>query len=161
MEPSQNKQKPILIAVLISLFLVSTISAGYLIYKYKSELNNQSKIGKINTTKMNPLPYINTFELPNAKVGTGYYGEVFATLMGANEDLPITITDLPDGLTLGKCSQEFDSKLIPTPNTLTKCLIEGIPAKDGLYQTKVSATNKNNSGYHTVEQTIDLVVTTP
>ncbi len=47
------------------------------------------------------------------------------------------------------------------PNTQTKCVIEGIPAKDGLYPIKISATNKNNNGYNTVEQTINLVVTTP
>jgi len=84
-----------------------------------------------------------------------------ASTQGSHQNLEMTVANLPEGLTLGKCRQEFDSKLIPTPNTLTKCVIEGTPAKDGLYQIKVSATNKNNSGYHTVEKIIDLVVSTP
>lgn len=163
MEPSQKRQKPILIAVLIFLFLATATSAGYLIYKYKSELNNQSKIKKTNTTKMSsiPLPYLNTFELPNAKVGTKYRGEVFATLTNTNENLVVSIEGLPDGLTLGQCTQEFNSKFIPIPNTQTKCTIEGIPSKEGVYHITISTSNKNNNSYNTVEQTIDLAITAP
>jgi hypothetical protein len=65
---------------------------------------------------------------------------------------------MPNGFTLGKCSQEFNTKLIPTPNTLTKCLIEGIPIKAGLYHLKMSVTNKDNDAYRTVENTVDLIV---
>ena len=158
MEPDQSKRRPILIAVLIFLFLVSAIIAGYLIYKYKSELKDQSKIESVDTIKTTPVAYINTFELPPAKAGDEYYSEVFATLTGSNEDLTIGVTGLPDGLTLGKCHQEFDSILIPAPNTQTKCIIEGIPTKAGLYQLKISTTTKNNDGYNTVENTVDLTV---
>jgi hypothetical protein len=156
-----------LLTLLVFLLLAFVTLNLFLILKYKTQLSQQTEIKKqeeaktAEVTKKAPFPQINTFELPPAKAGAGYYSEVFATLTNANEDLQITVTGLPDGLTLGKCSQEFDFKLIPTPNTLTKCVIEGTPAKDGLYQIKVSATNKNNSGYHTVEQTIDLAVTTP
>lgn len=166
MDSDQNKRRPVLIAVLISLLLMSAISAGYIIYKYKSELNNQSKIEKVNTIKTSPFPHqnmpqLNTGSLPSAKVGEKYQGEVLASLSNANEDLTIDIEGLPNELTLEKCSQEFNTKLIPTPNTQTKCIIEGIPIKVGLYHLKITATYKYDNGYNTVEDIVDLTVTVP
>jgi hypothetical protein len=111
---------------------------------------------KAEETKKVPFPQINTSELPHAKVGVKYQSVVLATLTNANEDLQISVAGLPEGLSLGECGQEFNTNLIPIPNTRTRCVIEGIPIKVGLYQIKISVTNKNN----TVEQMIDLVVQT-
>jgi hypothetical protein len=159
--------------ILFSFLLGCVIFLLYLIYKSesyksKSKFNNQSQAKKASTIKISPsripqltpFPQINTGSLPSAKVGEKYQSEVFASLPNTNEDLTIKVDGLPEGLILGKCSHVSNIKLIPTPNTQTKCLIEGIPAKDGLYHIKVSTTYKNSNGYNTVEETIDLVVTT-
>lgn len=166
MEPDQSRRRLTPIAILIFLLLVSTASAAYLTYKYKSELNNQSKTEKVNTIKTSPFPHqnmprLNTGSLPSAIVGEKYQGEVLASLSSANEDLTIDIEGLPNELTLEKCSQEFNTKLIPTPNTQTKCIIKGIPIKTGFYPLKITATYKYDNGYNTVENTVDLTVTVP
>lgn len=150
-----------MITLLVSLLLAFVVLNVFLVSKYKTQLSRQTETKKAEETKKPPFPQINTFELPDAKAGTGYYSEVFATLSGANEDLTINVTGLPDGLNIGKCRQEFDSKLIPAPNTQTKCTIEGIPSKEGTYHITISTSNKNNYSYNTVEQTIDLSVIAP
>lgn len=166
MEPNQSRRRLTPIAVLIFLLLATAASAAYLIYKYKSELNNQSKIEKVNTIKTSPfpqqsIPQLNTGSLLPAKVGEKYQGEVLASLSNANEDLTIDIEGLPNELTLEKCSQEFNTKLIPAPNTQTKCVIEGIPNKIGVYHLKITATYKYDNGYNTVEDIVDLTVAVP
>ena len=156
---SMGTNKKLIIVVFFLLLAFVTLNV-FLISKYKTQLFKQTEIKQLEKTKKVPLPYINTSELPPAEVGVKYQAEIFASLSNANEDLTIKVVDLPEGLTSEKCSQEFDSKLIPTPNTLAKCIIEGIPTKDGLYLIKVNTTNKNINGYNTIEQTINLVITT-
>ena len=148
-----------LITLLVFLLLAFVGLNLFLISKYKAQLSKPSETKLIDETKKAPFPHINTFELPPAEVGTEYRSEVFASLSNANEDLTIKVDGLPEGLTLGKCSQEFNTHHIPTPNTQKRCIIEGVPTKDGLYQIKVSVTNKNSDGYNTVENTVDFVVT--
>lgn len=162
MEPNQNKQKSIVMIILIFLFLLSASIAGYLIFQFKSELKIRPKTGSKDTIKSLSVAYINTFTLPPAKADEKYYSEVVATLMGTHADLPISVVGLPDGLSLEECSQKFDSTLISTPNTQTKCFIKGVPIKTGLYNIKISVTNKgNDGGYHTVMNTIELRVSEP
>jgi hypothetical protein len=50
---------------------------------------------------------------------------------------------LADGLILGKSSQEFNSQLIPTPNTQVIYISEGNPAKAGFDNFKMSLTINN------------------
>ncbi len=137
-------------------------------YKSRSKINSQSQVKKADIIKISPsfspqpssFPQINTASLPPAKVGEKYQTEVFASIANANKDITVKVEGLPNGLTLGKCSQKFNIKLIPTPNTQAKCLIEGIPTKAGAYHLKMSVTNKTDDGvYETVESTIDLIVT--
>lgn len=145
-----------LITLLVFLLLAFVGLNLFLISKYKTQLSKQTETKKAEETEKVPFPQINTFELPPAKVGAGYYGEVFATLTGTNEELTINVSGLPDGLTLGKCDQTFDSKFIPTPNTKAKCLIEGIPAKAGIYQVKITGSTAGN--YNNVENIVNLSV---
>jgi len=156
MEPDKNKQKPDLAVVFFFLLLISVICFLYLIYKSES---NKTKSQPNNQTNFIPSPQINTGNLPPAKVGEKYKGEMVSNLTGADEDLKIYVDSLPDGLAIGKCSQELNTKLIPTPNTQEKCLIEGIPTKAGIYHLKVSVFMGNDAGnIHTIVNTIDLTV---
>lgn len=156
-----------LIILLIFLLLAFVGLNVFLISKYKTQLSRKKETKLVNETKQakelktTSTPFINTFEFPPAKAGKEYRAEVFATLPNVNEDLTISITGLPDGLILGKCSQKFDISLIPTPNTQIKCFIEGIPAKDGVYQVKVTAIDKSDWGIKAVEQMISLRVALP
>ena len=156
MEPSKK-----LTILLIVLFLSFVALNAFLSLKYKAELSEQNKTKTVSETKQQEgetalIPYINTFEIPPARVGAKYQSEVFATVSSTNENLSISIAGLPDGLAIGQCSQEINAKSIPTPNTQTKCVIGGVPVKAGLYRLKLTAANKNNDR-STVA--IDLIVT--
>ena len=160
MQLDQTNKKPVFIIVLL-LFLLSAISAGYTLYKYKTGVAKHDADGKTAQINKVPFPYINTGTLPPAKAGEEYRSEIFATLTNANSDLPITIIGLPEGLTLGSCSQRFNVNLTPVPNTQAMCMIIGTPTKEGTYQIKASVTILTKDGYTIVEQMIDLVVAAP
>lgn len=154
-----KKLKALLIFLLLSFVALNV----FLFLKYRTELSEQNKTKTVNEIKQVEkeevalVPYINTFELPPAKVGVKYQSEVFATISSVNENLSISIIGLPDGLALGQCGQEINTTFIPAPNTQTKCVIEGTPTKAGLYRLKLTAANKNNDSRNTVA--VDLIVT--
>ena len=134
-------------------------------YKPISKANIRLKTEEVNTIKPSPsptpaqnIPRINTSTLLAAKVGEKYQAEIFTGLVGSHGDLKVAVEGLPEGLILGSCSQEYDNKLVPTPNTQGKCLIEGVPVKEGVYPIKISVTNDNSYGSNTSLSTLYLLV---
>jgi hypothetical protein len=88
-------------------------------------------------------PTINTVTLPNAKKGVAYQSEIFASLKGSHQDVELTVTNLPEGLALENCKQTYDIRIIPIPNTLLTCSVEGTPLNAGTYQLAVTANITN------------------
>ena len=145
--------------VLIVIFLLALGINAYLIVSYRQKIltQGQTNLRAVqNTPNSFPPPFINTSELPNAKKGVYYQSEILASTQGSHQDLEITVANLPEGLALGNCQQEFDIKAIPAPNTLIKCLIEGTPLNAGEYQLEVIA--KITNGLMSTKATINLLV---
>ena len=134
--------------VLIVIFLISLGITSYLAVSYRQKI--------LNAPNSLPPPFINTPNLPNAKKGIYYQSEILASTQGSHQDLEITVANLPEGLALGNCQQEFDIKAIPAPNTLIKCPIEGTPLNSGEYQLDVSA--KITNGLMSTKAAISLLV---
>lgn len=149
----------------VALFLIFIGLDVFLLSKYQTRLYEQTRTNQAQEIKAPEtktavaiIPHVNTFALPPARVNEKYSQSVFASLAGANEDLTISVSGLPDGLSFGQCRQEFNINLIPVPNTQTSCVIEGTPIQSGLYHLKISASTSNQDGRNTTENTLDLVV---
>jgi len=133
---------------LIVIFILALGINAYLIVSYRQKI--------LNAPNSLPPPFINTSELPNAKKGVYYQSEILASTQGSHQDLEMTVANLPEGLALGKCQQEFDVKVITTPNTLLKCPVEGIPLNAGEYRLEVSA--KITNGLLSTKATVSFMV---
>lgn len=101
-------------------------------------------------------PSINTFSLPDAKVGVLYKSEVIASMVGPHRDIIMEVTDLPEGLTMGTCVQTYDTHILTIPNTMTVCSITGITRVARVYQVNVSA--KTPNVYLNIVATLPLLV---
>lgn len=84
-------------------------------------------------------PSINTVTLPDGKLGEMYTGEIFASFLGPHQDIDLTVTNLPEGLAIGNCTQKYDNPIIPRPNTIRACHITGTPRTAGTFQLAVTA----------------------
>lgn len=124
--------------MLIIVLLAVTALCTFLILKYKAEVIKQNENQKIEVQTV-LFPYVNTFEFLPTKVGEKYQSEVFASLQGSHESLEIKASGLPEGLVLDNCTQSNDASSLPIPNTVTKCIIEGIPLKEGEYKVVLTA----------------------
>jgi hypothetical protein len=103
--------------------------------------------------RVNNAPTINTVTLPDATMGVPYTGEIFTSILGSHETLELNISHLPDGLKLTDCTQHFDSRIIPVPNTIRACSITGTPRASGTFQLAVTARIAN--------ERVDSVTTIP
>ena len=111
------KKLIISIAVLLSIL-------GLVIFfwvKNKNDLFNKQTL----------IPYIVTPELPSGKVGELYSGELIGSLVGAKVKLDITAQQIPEGLSLTDCKQEYNVSYLSQPNSLITCQLTGYPSESG------------------------------
>jgi hypothetical protein len=163
-QSDQNKRNSVLSVVLFFFLIVSALACVYFIYKYIAALHGQSvaTLQKTqNTPTPNYFPYLNIENLASAKVGAEYSAPIFATISGDKENLTIDATNLPGGLTLEDCIQQFNIDTSPTPNSQTECFIKGVPTNAGIYYLKITATNTYTNGYNTFEKDTNLTVNAP
>lgn len=104
------------IYILIILFLAILGVTGYLGYSYLTE----------STKLARTVLVFNTTDLPDATNYNPYEQWLTATLVGANTDLAMTVTDLPEGLFMEECKNSNDSDYATAPNTTIRCKITGI-----------------------------------
>lgn len=132
----------ITIVVFISIF-------GLVIFfwvKQKNDLVNKQTL----------MPYINTPELSSGKIGELYNGELIGSLVGSKVKLDITVQQMPEGLSLTDCKQEYNVNYLSKPNSLITCQLTGYPTKVGNFEStfEVSA-----EGYHnrtTTKYSLDI-----
>lgn len=140
-----------------SLLSVILFSCGlFLGYKYYKTYSDQ-KAQKLDELKhtLKP-PSINTIVFPDGVVGSNYESEVIATILGVHEDLAIDILGLPNGLSMSKCKQKFDSEIVTKPNTQTICAISGVAQEDGEFLVQAEARLKG--GYYQSTAKIPLSI---
>ena len=76
--------------------------------------------------------------------------------MGAKAKLKIITTQIPDGLKLSDCKQEYNIKSLSKPNTFMKCKLSGYPAQGGNF---ISSFEISAEGYaNTVVQEFEIIV---
>jgi alkanesulfonate monooxygenase SsuD/methylene tetrahydromethanopterin reductase-like flavin-dependent oxidoreductase (luciferase family) len=90
---------------------------------------------------------------PPAHTAELHQAEIFTNILGSHETLELNISNLPDGLKLTDCTQRYDSRIIPVPNTIRTCSITGIPRTAGTFQLAVTA--------RIVNERVDSVTTIP
>lgn len=145
--------------VLAVIFFISFGITSYLVVSHRQKMVTlkQAQLQKIqNTPTPYPASYINTSVLPNAKKGVAYQGDIIASVKGSHQDLKITVTNLPEGLTLGDCRLKYDTTAISVPNTLAACSVKGIPVSAGEFQLDVTA--KITNGLIDTKTSISLLV---
>lgn len=145
--------------VLLVIFLVTLGITSFLVITYRQKILTQEQVNSQavqNTPNSYPPPFINTSDLTNAKKGAYYQSQILASITGSHQNLEMTVANLPEGLTLRSCSQEFDIGTIPAPNTLIKCPIEGSPLNAGEYQLEVLA--KITNGLMSTKATYNFLV---
>lgn len=124
------KKLIITIVVCISIF-------GLVIFfwvKQKNDLVNKQTL----------LPSFSTPDLSNGKVGEYYEAELTGMLVGANARLEIKPLQLPEGIKLSDCNQQYNVSFIPKPNTFISCQLNGYPTKDGSFDSSFEI---NAEGY--------------
>lgn len=124
--------------LLIPVFLTLTIF-GLLIFFWIKNKNDE-------VNKQTLMPYINTPELPNGKVGELYNGELIGSLIGSKVKLNITAQQIPAGLSLTNCKQEYNVSYLSKPNSLITCQLIGYPNESGTFDSffEISAKGYNN-----------------
>ena len=123
--------------LLIPVFLILTVF-GLLIFfwvKNKNDLFNKQTL----------IPYIVTPELPSGKVGELYSGELIGSLVGAKAKLDITAQQIPEGLSLTDCKQEYNVSYLSKPNSLLTCQLTGYPNRSGTFDLSFEISAK---GYY-------------
>lgn len=93
------------------------------------------------------IPYINTPEFPSGKVGELYNGELIGSLIGSKVKLNIIAQQIPEGLSLTDCKQEYNVSYLSKPNSLIICQLTGYPNESGSFDLsfEISAEKYNNS----------------
>lgn len=95
--------------------------------------------------KQTLIPYINTPELPSGKVGELYSGELIGSLIGSKVKLDITAKQIPAGLSLTNCKQEYNVSYLSKPNSLITCQLTGYPNGSGTFNSSFEISAK---GYY-------------
>lgn len=85
--------------------------------------------------KQTLLPSFSTSDLPSGKVGEYYQAELTGTLIGAKAELEIIGLQIPVGLNVDNCKQDFDIDLIPKPNSFISCNLSGHPEKSEVFES--------------------------
>lgn len=85
--------------------------------------------------KQTLIPYINTPELPSGKVGELYNSELVGSLVGSKVKLNITTQQIPEGLNLTDCKQEYNASYLSKPNSLIVCQLTGYPNESGTFDS--------------------------
>lgn len=136
------KRLPIVFVLLVVIF-----GLGLFVWSaYNKSLVNKDSL----------YPYINTSEFPFGRVGGYYEAEVMGSLVGAKAKLKITAIQIPDGLNLRDCQQEYHIKSLPKPNTLIRCKLSGYPTSGGIFNSvfEISAADYTN----TVAQEFEIII---
>lgn len=89
------------------------------------------------------IPRFSTPDLPSGKVGEYYEAELTGTLIGAKAELDIIGLEIPVGLNIDDCKQDFDIDLIPKPNTFIKCQLRGYPEKSEVFESSFELSAKD------------------
>jgi len=137
-----NARQSFRVIILAVIFLATLSVTVFLAIKYRQQLAFNRQVQKITEVQsfrnQYPPPYLNTFGLRDGRVGKPYSETVFATFVGAHQNLEMMASDLPKGLSLGDCQSKYDVGFIPTPNTQLICVISGIPGKAGVYNISIT-----------------------
>ena len=91
------------------------------------------------------VPYINTPELPGGKIGELYRSELIGSLIGSKVKLNIKAQQMPEGLNLTDCKQEYNASYLPKPNSLITCQLTGYPNGSGTFNSSFEISAK---GYY-------------
>jgi len=102
------------------------------------------------TAAGNSAPVINTNLLVNAIVGTAYSREIIATDVNTTNNLSMTISNLPAGLTYGNCTQAVVSGV----GKQIACRITGTPTTAGTRTLSVSVTDGIATTYKSINLTV-------
>lgn len=126
--------------IVILLFILSAISTVAVLLVYHNKMTNN----KLSTTVEGitlARPVVNTYDLPQAKVGEKYQTLVFATVDNFNTQIEAEIVSgLPKGLQLlNPCKMEFNSPTVKYSkvSSLAKCTLVGVPEQSGNYQVRI------------------------
>lgn len=127
--------KRLMISVLTSLIII-----GLPIFFW---IKNKNDLIKRQTL----IPRFSTLELPSATVNNQYEADIFASIVGVKAKMQITDINIPAGLSIADCDQNYNVSNIPKPNTVISCKLVGILSESGQLELsfKVEATGYNNS----------------
>lgn len=93
--------------------------------KDKNDLDNKQTL----------IPRFNTPVLSSGKVGELYSGELIGSLIGSKVKLEITAQQVPVGLSLTDCKQEYNVSYLSKPNSLITCQLTGYPNESGTFDS--------------------------
>lgn len=124
--------------LLISIFI--SISIFGLLFFFWIKNKNDA------VNKQTLIPHFSTPDLPSGKVGEYYEADIYASIIGSKVNMQITSIQIPQGLNLADCKQEFNLDAIKKPNTLIVCKLKGIPTIGGGFELvfKASAEGYSN-----------------
>lgn len=93
--------------------------------------------------KQTLIPRFSTLGLPSGKVGEYYQAELTGLLVGAKAELEIIGLQIPVGLNINDCKQEFNLDIIPKPNVFIKCQLSGYPLKSEVFESSFELSAKD------------------
>lgn len=144
--------------VLVFLFLVALGFAGYFIYQYYQSLQANIQQQELVKTQLTyHAPHLNIEGLPEGKIGEKYQTEILASYTSSHEELTISLKNPPQGFSLGECKKQFDSPILPAPNTITTCVLSGLPSEVQEYNLEFTASVQGPLGF--IETTKGLTLT--
>jgi len=149
-----RKQTISLVTLLFLLYALplSIIAVGYQTYKASRALETP-----ITPPTPNNNPQITTNGLPKGYLGKRYNATVKAIDYDSKDQLAMTITKLPSGLSQGSCRLSSKRKFLGKRIATLSCKINGKPERTGKFFVNVFVTdNKGGTDQKTLELTIAL-----